>query len=91
MFAISLSASKTFLARHLLDDYSDGKVEFFKGEQMEQIQNNFYELSSPNICNLIASFKHHPSGGYIDNILELKSKSFLGQVFGQKVFFSKCP
>ncbi len=37
MFAISLNASKTFLARHLLDDYSDGKMEFFKGEQMEQI------------------------------------------------------
>jgi hypothetical protein len=27
---ISLSASKTFLARHLFDDCSDGKVEFFK-------------------------------------------------------------
>ncbi len=75
MFAISLSASKTFLARHMLDDYSDGKMEFFKGEQMEQIQNNLCELSSPNIHNLVASFKHHPSGGYIDNVFELKSKN----------------
>jgi hypothetical protein len=36
MCMISLSASKTFLVRHLLDDYSDGKVELFKG-QLEQI------------------------------------------------------
>jgi hypothetical protein len=32
MYAISRSANKTFLARHLLDDYSDGKMEFLKGE-----------------------------------------------------------
>jgi hypothetical protein len=37
MSMISLSASKTFLARHLLNDYSDGKVEFFEGEQLEHI------------------------------------------------------
>jgi hypothetical protein len=29
---ISRNTNKTFLARHLLDDYSDGKVEFLKGE-----------------------------------------------------------
>jgi hypothetical protein len=32
MFAISLSANKTFLARHLLNECSDGKVELLKGE-----------------------------------------------------------
>jgi hypothetical protein len=32
MFVISLSANKTFLARHLLDDCSDGKMELLKGE-----------------------------------------------------------
>ncbi len=32
MYVISLSARKTFLARQLLDDCSDGKVELFKGE-----------------------------------------------------------
>jgi hypothetical protein len=37
MFMISLSASKTFLARHRLNDCSDGKVELFKGEQLEHI------------------------------------------------------
>ncbi len=48
--------------------------------------------------NLIALFKHCFSGGYVDNILELKSKTrydyikeccFLGQIFGQKVFLFK--
>ncbi len=48
--------------------------------------------------NLVTSFKHHLGGGYIDNILELKSKShyhfiqeccFLGQIFGCKVFIFK--
>ncbi len=37
MCMISYSASKTFLVRHLLDDCSDGKVELFKGQQLEQI------------------------------------------------------
>jgi hypothetical protein len=32
MFAISLNANKNFLAKHLLDDCKDGKVELFKGE-----------------------------------------------------------
>ncbi len=98
MFAISLNANKNFLAKHLLDDCKDGKVELFKGEQFEQIQDKFCEINSPNIHNLVASFKHHLGGGYIDSILELKSKSqydyiqeycFLGQVLGQKVFIFK--
>jgi hypothetical protein len=32
MSMISLSASKTFLVKHLLNDCSDGKMELFKGE-----------------------------------------------------------
>jgi hypothetical protein len=72
---ISLSFSKTFMVRHLLNDFSDSIVELLKGEQLEKIQDNFYELSYPNIRNLVASFKHHLGGGYIDNILELKFKS----------------
>ncbi len=35
MFVIFLSADKTFLARHLLNDYNNGKVELLKGEQLE--------------------------------------------------------
>ncbi len=95
MFVISMNASKTFLVKHLLNDYNHGKVEFFKGEQLEQIQDKFYKLNSPNIRNVVVFFKHRPNGAYIDSILELKSKSrydyiqeyyLLGQVFGQKVF-----
>ncbi len=74
-FAISLSANKTFLAKHLLDDSRDGTVEVFDNEQLEQIYDKFSKLSLPNICNLVASFKHCSRGGYIDNILKLKSKS----------------
>jgi hypothetical protein len=29
----------------------------------------------PNVQNLVVSFKHHLGGGYIDNILELKSNN----------------
>jgi hypothetical protein len=58
MFVISLSVSKTLLAGHLLDDYSDGKVELLKGEQLKQIQDKFYKLNFPNIHNLIPFFKH---------------------------------
>jgi hypothetical protein len=90
--SISLSAN------YLLDDFSDGTMELLKGEQLEHIQNNFCEFRSPNICNLVASFNHHSRGGYIDIILELKSKSrydyiqeccFPRQVHGQKVFIFK--
>ncbi len=98
MYAISRSANKTFLARHLLDDYSDGKMEFLKGEQLEQIQDKFYELNFPNVRNFVVSFKHCLGGGYIDSILELQSKSqydyiqkcyFPRQVLGQKLFIFK--
>ncbi len=51
------------------------KSKQLKGEQLEHIQDKFCELSFPNICNLVASFKHHSRGGYIDSVLELKSKN----------------
>ncbi len=37
IFVISLSINKAFLARHLLDDYSNGTMELFNGEQLEHI------------------------------------------------------
>jgi hypothetical protein len=74
IFSISLSASKTFLANYLFDDSNDGKVELLKGEQLEHIWDKFCELSFPNVWNFIASFKRHSVGGYIDSILQLKSK-----------------
>ncbi len=65
---------------------------------MEHINEKFCELSSPNIRNLVVYFKHHSTSGYIDNILQLKSKNrydyiqeccFPQQVHGQKVFIFK--
>jgi hypothetical protein len=56
------------------------------------------ELNFPNICNLFVFFKHYSRGGYIDSILELKSKSyydyiqkccFPSQVLKQNVFIFK--
>jgi hypothetical protein len=37
IFTITLSASKTFLVKHLLDDNGDDMVEFIDGEQLEHI------------------------------------------------------
>jgi hypothetical protein len=65
---------------------------------LEQIQDKFYKLNSPNVRNVVALFNHRPNGAYIDSILELKSKSrhdyiqeyyLPGQVFRQKVFIFK--
>jgi len=73
-FIIAFSVSKTFLANYLFPDSNDGIVEFLEGEHLEHIQDKFCELNFPNIHNLVASFKCHLGGGYIDSIIELKSK-----------------
>jgi hypothetical protein len=74
------------------------KWSFSKVSNWSKSKTKFYKLNSPNIRKLVVSFKHYPNGGYIDNILELKSKSwydyiqrccFLRQVIGQKVFIFK--
>jgi hypothetical protein len=75
IYAISLSVSMTFLATHLFDDSGDGPMEFSNDKQLKHIQDMFFYLNSFNICNLVASFKHHSRHGYIDSILELKSNS----------------
>jgi hypothetical protein len=38
---ISLGASKTFLATHLLVDNGDGTMELLNGEQLEHIKDKF--------------------------------------------------
>jgi hypothetical protein len=72
-FAIFLSANKSFFYKHLFNDTSNGIVELLHGERLEHVQDIFIELNSSNIRNLVAFFKHHPKGGYIDHISELKS------------------
>jgi hypothetical protein len=99
IYVISLGANKAFLATHLFDDNGDGNMELLNNEQLEQIQNKFLELSLPNVCNLVVVFKCRASHGYIDSILELKSKNyydyiheccFRNQIIRQKVLISKC-
>jgi hypothetical protein len=86
ILAISLSANKTFLATHLFNDNGNGPMELVKGEQLKHIQDKFFELTLPNVHNLVAFFKHHSGRGYIDNILDLKSKSHYDYVFKNVAF-----
>jgi hypothetical protein len=73
IFAIFLSTNNSFFYKHLFNDSSNGTVELLHGEKLEHVQDKFIELSSSNIRNLVAFLKHHPKGGYIDHIFELKS------------------
>jgi hypothetical protein len=52
---------------------NNGNLEILKGDQLEQIQDKFIELNSPNISNFVISFKHRLNGGCINNILKLTS------------------
>jgi hypothetical protein len=70
-----LSISESFPAKQLFNDNNDNSCEVLKGHHIEKNQDKFIVLNSLNVRNLIASFKHHSGGGYIDNIIELKSKN----------------
>jgi len=50
-------------------------MEIFQGEKLDKVMDKFQPLCSPNIQNLIASFKHSASTrGPLDNIFfKLKS------------------
>jgi hypothetical protein len=75
-FVISLDATKMVLAKHLFNADDDALVECLKGEKNYHVMDKFILLCSPNIQNLITSFKHNLGiGGYMDNALLLKSKS----------------
>jgi phosphoribosylformylglycinamidine (FGAM) synthase-like enzyme len=69
---ISLKASKYLFAKDLFNDINGNNMELLKNEELEHIQDKFIELNSHN---LVASFKHHPRGGYINNILELNFRN----------------
>jgi hypothetical protein len=75
----------------LFNDNNNGSLELLKGQQLEQIQGKFVQLNFPNVQTLVVSFKNPLRGGYIDNILQLKSKNhydyikecfFLGKISG---------
>jgi hypothetical protein len=56
--AITLATSKTFLLEHLPKEDGQGLVEVLKGDKLWQVMDKFLALSSPNVWNLVASFKH---------------------------------
>jgi len=73
---ITMARSKTFLTKQLLNEDGEGLMEFLKGDKLHQVMDKFMTLCSPNIKNLVALFKHHPSNKEeIDNILTLKFKN----------------
>jgi len=56
--AIPLTTSKTFLLKHLLNEDGEGLVEVLKDDKLCQVMDKFIALSSPNVHNLVTSFKH---------------------------------
>jgi hypothetical protein len=52
------AGSKTFLFEHLLNEDGEGLVEILKGNKLRQMMDKFIMLSSPNVRNLVAFFKH---------------------------------
>jgi len=73
MLVITLPKSKTFLLEHLLNEDGHGLVEVLKGDKLRQVMDKFLALSSPNVRNLVTSFKHRPRNKrYVYNILVLK-------------------
>jgi len=81
----------------MFNDSSDNNLKLVNSDQFDQIQDKFLVLSLLNVQNFVVSFKHCPNGGYIDNILELKSNScyismnvcILSQIYGYKVTIFK--
>jgi hypothetical protein len=74
--AIALVASKTFISKHLLNKDGQGLVEILKGDKLCQVIEKFLALFSPNVQNLVASFKHRPwNKGYVSSILTLKANN----------------
>jgi len=91
--------SKTFLSEHLLNEDGEGPMEVLKGNELCQVMDKFITLSSPNIWNLIASFKYRLGNKrYISGIFALKVNNdycfiqdscFLRQYNGKKMFMFK--
>ncbi len=59
MSTIMLFASKTFMSQHLLNEDGEGLVEPLEGNKLWQMMDMFTTFCSPNVKNLVASFKHH--------------------------------
>jgi hypothetical protein len=76
MLAIALVVGRTFISEHLLNEDGQGLVEILKGDKLHQVMEKFLALFSPNVWNLIVSFKHQPRNkGYVSSILTLKTNN----------------
>jgi hypothetical protein len=64
------------LAHHLFNENGEGPVEILQGEKLDKVMDKFQLLCSPNIWNLITSFKRGASiQGPMDNIFFLTLKN----------------
>ncbi len=71
---IVLVASKSFLSHHLLNEDGEGLVETLKRKKLCPVMENFTTLYSPNVRNLVSSFKHILGNrGYTSSIMALKA------------------
>jgi len=68
---IALAASKQFLDNHLIDN-DEGPKEMLQEKSLEDVMDRFQRLSSPNIRNIITSFRSIGKGGVIDSIMNMK-------------------
>jgi hypothetical protein len=59
IFVITLNASKEFLAHRLFNENGEGPLEILQGEKLDKVMDKFQTFYSPNIRNLITSFKHN--------------------------------
>jgi hypothetical protein len=71
---IVLVASKIFLSHHLFNKDGEGPVEILKRDRLCQVMDKFTTLYSPNVRNLVSSFKHFLGNrGYTSSILAFKA------------------
>ncbi len=74
--AIAFAVNKFFLSKHLLNGDGQGPVEVLKGDKLCQVMDKFLALFSPNVHNLVTSFKRRlRNRRYVSNIFILKVNS----------------
>ncbi len=54
---IMLVANKTILSQHLFNKDGEGLAKLLKGDKLNQVMDKFATLCSPNVKNLLTSFK----------------------------------
>ncbi len=71
---IVLVASMGFLSHHLFNEDGEGPMETLKRDKLCQVMGKFTTFYSPNVRNLVSSFKHFLGNrGYTFSIMALKA------------------